>query len=114
MSQQPSDQRKALSAAERVSVVRLANAGERHPDDRVREAATLWAHDPSWNRWWNRVPGWLLPALGVAVIVAIVVASLPLLLVIPGALVVVFGLLGWNSTAAVTTVRAANPPLDGK
>ena len=95
---------KSLSPAERVSVLRLAQAHERHPDDRVAGAAARWAHDPSWGRVWNRAPGWLLPSLGLLIGVLAIALGYPLL-AIPAALVVATGLLGWNSTRAAAIVR---------
>ena len=97
---------KSLSPAERVSVLRLAQAGERHPDERVAAAAASWAHDPSWGRVWNRAPGWLLPVLGLLIGVLVIALGYPLLAIL-AALVVVAGLLGWNSTRAAGLVRAA-------
>ena len=97
---------KSLSPAERVSVLRLAQSGEQHADERVARAATDWAHDPSWGRVWNRAPGWLLPSLGLVIGVLVIALGFPLL-AIPAALVVLSGLLGWNSTRAAAVVRAA-------
>ena len=97
---------KSLSPAERVSVLRLAQAGERHPDERVATAAANWAHDPSWGRVWNRAPGWLLPSLGLLLGVLVIALGYPLVAIL-AALVVVTGLLGWNSTRAAAIVRAA-------
>jgi len=95
---------KRLGAPTRREVFRLANAGERHPDRDVAEAAAIWAHDPRWNRLSNRIPGWVLPSLGVLLGVVCLVLQMPVLCIGAG-LVIVFGLLGWVSTAAARALR---------
>lgn len=95
---------KRLGARARREIFRLANAGERHPDPHVAEAAAIWAHSPRWNRLSNRIPGWVLPSVGVLLGVVFLVLQVPLLCVGAG-LVVILGLLGWVSTAGARALR---------
>jgi hypothetical protein len=108
---------RALTAAQRADLVRLANRGERHPDPAVAVTAHRWAHGTEWRRWWNRVPGWLLPAASALVAAAIVLCGAADLMPMPTALVVasacvvplVLGLLAWSSKATARTFRAVYP-----
>lgn len=108
---------RALPAAQRAELVRLANRGERHPDPVVASTARRWAHGTEWSRWWNRVPGWSLPAAGALVAAAIVLCGsadlmpMPAALVLAGACVVVIalGLLAWSSKATARTFRTVYP-----
>jgi hypothetical protein len=96
---------KRIGPASRREVFRLANLGQRHPDPLVCEAAYAWATDKGWDRLANRLPGWLLPAVGAVFGAVFLLLQMPLLAI--GAVVVIlFGLLGWASTAAAATVRA--------
>jgi uncharacterized membrane protein YidH (DUF202 family) len=97
---------KSLGREKRGEVLRLASRGERHPDPVVAAAAHRWSHAERWNTFANRLPGWLLPSVGIIVIVLIVIARLPAVLIIGGVLVVVLGSLGWMSTSSARAVRA--------
>lgn len=99
-----------LGAPTRREVFRLAATGQRHPDTDVAEAAATWAYAPGWNRLANRIPGWILPALGVLIGAVFIVVHLPLMCIAAG-VVVVFGLLGWfSATAARRLRRIYRPP----
>jgi hypothetical protein len=91
--------------ADRREVYRLANAGEPHPDEVVRAAAYAWCHDEHWNRVWNRVPGWLLPAVGLLGVVLVIVTGLPALLAVGFTFVTFCGLMGWAGTASALRLR---------
>ncbi|GAA4351835.1 hypothetical protein GCM10023087_19600 [Microbacterium rhizosphaerae] len=95
---------KRLGAPARREVFRLANTGERHPDPQVAEAAAIWAHSPRWDRLSNRIPGWVLPSVGALFGVVCLLLQMPLLCIAAG-LVIVFGLLGWVSTAGARALR---------
>jgi hypothetical protein len=94
----------SLNSADKREVFRLAGLGERHPSPQVAEAAAAWANRDALNKWWNRAPGWLLPLLGV-VVLAVGVAGDLIVLVVGGALVVVSGLLGWNTKRCSDLLR---------
>jgi hypothetical protein len=53
-------------------------------------------HRESMGRWWNELPGWLLPLLGV-IPIFIGVQVHVVVFDVGGSLVVAFGLLGWNA-----------------
>ncbi len=93
-----------VPAADRREVLRLARLGERHPSPEVANAVEAWAHREALDKWWNRAPGWLLPLLG-AIFVATGVASDLIVLVLGGALVIMFGLLGWNTKRCGALLR---------
>ena len=98
---------KTVSREDRREVFRLANSGQQHPDPAVAEAAYEWSYRSSWNGLANRLPGWLLPAIGAMLLVVIIVIQMPPFLVVGAVAVIIFGLLGWLSTAAAAKVRAA-------
>lgn len=65
---------KRVAASDRRDVMRLAKRGERHADTEVAAAAFAWSHRASWNSWANTRPGWLLPSLGVVLLLMGLVA----------------------------------------
>ena len=93
-----------LPGADKREVFRLAHLGERHPSPGISNAVSGWAYRDAMDKWWNRAPGWLLPSLGVLVVVIGVVGDLTILIV-GGALVIVSGLLGWNTTRSTALLR---------
>lgn len=97
---------KSLGREKRSEILRLANRGERHPDPVVAAAAYRWSHAERWNTLVNRLPGWLLPSVGIVFIILIVITGLPAVFIIGGVLVVVLGCLGWISTSSARAVRA--------
>jgi Flp pilus assembly protein TadB len=98
---------KTVSREDRREVFRLANSGQQHSDPAVAEAAYEWSHRSSWNGLANRLPGWLLPAIGAVLVVLFIVIHMPPYLVVGAVAVMIFGLLGWLSTTAAAKVRAA-------
>jgi hypothetical protein len=97
---------KSLGREKRSEVLRLANRGDRHPDPAIAAAAYGWSHAERWNTLANRLPGWLLPSVGIVFVVLIVITGLPAVFIIGGVLVVVLGCLGWMSTSSARAVRA--------
>lgn len=97
---------KSMGRDNRREVMRLASAGERHPDTAIAAAAYRWSHAKRWNSLANRLPGWLLPSVGVIYILLAILTGLPLWLGIGGVVVVAFGLLGWISTSGARALRA--------
>ena len=100
---------KALSwsqvpAADKREVFRLAHLAERHPSPEIAPAVSAWAYREAMGRRWNRAPGWLLPSLGLLAVVTAVVVDLTTL-IDGGALVIVFGLPGWNTTRSTALLR---------
>jgi hypothetical protein len=108
---------RALPADQRLELLRLAKRGERHPDPAVAAVAHRWSHGPDRHRWWNRVPGWLLPLAAALVATAGIVCGVVDLIPMPLALVLAAvdlvplcgGLLAWNSMAAARALRALYP-----
>lgn len=90
----------------RREVMRLAGAGKRHTDPAIAAAAYSWSHAERWNSVANRLPGWLLPGVGMVYILLVVLTGLPLWLAIGGTVVAVVGLLGWISTSGARSLRA--------
>lgn len=90
----------------RREVIRLAGAGKRHADPDIAAATHRWSHAKRWNSLANRLPGWLLPCVGMIYIFLAVLIGLPLWLGIGGMVVVVVGLLGWISTSSARALRA--------
>lgn len=90
----------------RREVIRLANIGERHADTGVVAATYRWSHARRWNSLANRLPGWLLPSVGLAFILGVLLTGLPPVFVAWGIVVVVCGLLGWMSTSLARLLRA--------
>lgn len=95
---------KALPRTERVEVRERALAGQRHPDPAVAAVADAWARGFFAAGWWNRVPGWLLPVVGVAIAVAdwFVFPWLAL----GGVVVTILGLLGWSTRRLAASIVA--------
>lgn len=54
---------KTLTTSHRTEVLRLAKAGQTHPDPDGARVAHEWATEFVEAGWWNRIPGWLLPLL---------------------------------------------------
>lgn len=96
---------KSLSREQRSEVARLADKGERHPDPAVAAAVYSWSHAERWNKLPNRLPGWLLPSVGILFVVLALITALPTVFIIGGLLVVVLGVLGWIGTSSARTVR---------
>lgn len=97
---------KRLSASDRAEVLRLAKAGQTHPDSTVAEVANVWATEFLAAGWWNRVPGWLLPLIAVCLAVALWFVHPALSAV--AVLGAVAGLLGWSQARAARQILAAS------
>lgn len=97
---------KSLGRHTRKEVFRLASMGKRHPDPKVADAAYRWSHAERWNSVPNMLPGWLLPSIGIALLVLSLIARLPAVFIVGGAIVAVFGFLGWISTYSARALRA--------
>ncbi|HWU32798.1 MAG TPA: hypothetical protein VN108_07990 [Marmoricola sp.] len=97
---------KSMGRDNRREVMRLAGAGKRHANPDIAAAAYSWSHAKRWNSLANRLPGWLLPCVGMIYIFFAVLMGLPLWLGIGGMVVVVVGLLGWISTSSARALRA--------
>ena len=95
---------KALPRNARVEVHNLAKVGQRHPDPAVAATAEAWAQAFFASGWWNRVPGWLLPLVGVAI--AAVDWFITPWLALGGVLVAVIGLLGWAKRRMAASIAA--------
>jgi predicted anti-sigma-YlaC factor YlaD len=102
----PSVTFKSMGRDNRREVMRLAGAGKRHADPAIAAAVYRWSHAKRWNSLANRLPGWLLPCVGVVYILLVVLTGLPLWLAIGGTVVVVVGLLGWINTSGARSLRA--------
>lgn len=102
----PSVTFKSMGRDKRREVLQLAVAGKRHSDPAISAAAYRWSHAKRWNSLANRLPGWLLPGLGVIYILLAVVLGLPWWLGTGGMVVVVIGLLGWINTSGARSLRA--------
>lgn len=100
---------KLLSRDERRELFSLAQKGQRHPDSRVASAAYIWGHSKSWNMIGNREPGWLLPSVAAILVVASIAVDLPIIFQLALGVVVVLGLLGWNSKSAAARLRQLYP-----
>lgn len=98
---------RSIGAKHRREVFRLANAGQVHSDPAVAAAAYQWSHHERWNRLPYRLPGWLLPALGVLMFGIYLAMQMPSLLLIGPAFVIFCGIMSWLTVAAAATVRAA-------
>jgi hypothetical protein len=117
---------KSIGARKRREVFELARKGEIHPDLPVAVAAYRWSHARRWESLANRLPGWLLPSIGIIFIAAFLVvgfasesallrATAPVF-VVGGFVVVFFGVMGWISTSSariLRTVYAAHAAADG-
>ena len=95
---------KRLGVSTRREVLLLASAGKQHPDRKVADAAAAWAYDRGWNRWANRLPGWILPAAGLVAVLASFAVQVPLIGVL-GGLAALSGLIGWVGTSTARTLR---------
>ena len=102
----PSVTFKSMGRDNRREVMRLAGAGKRHADPAIAAAVYRWSHAKRWHSLANRLPGWLLPCVGVVYIFLVVLTGLPLWLAIGGTVVVVVGLLGWINTSGARSLRA--------
>jgi hypothetical protein len=98
---------RSIGAKHRREVFRLANAGQVHPDAAVAAAAYRWSHDERWDRLPYRLPGWLLPPLGVLIFGIYLAMRMPPLMLILPAFVIFCGIVSWLTVAAAATVRAA-------
>lgn len=97
---------KTLTTSERTEVLRLAKAGQTHPDPDVARVANEWATEFVGAGWWNRIPGWLLPLLAGCLAVALWFVH-PVLAAI-AALGAIAGLLGWSQVRAARQILAAS------
>ena len=97
---------KRLTTSDRTEVLRLAKAGQTHPDPDVARVANEWATEFVGAGWWNRVPGWLLPLLAGGLAVALwFVHPLLAALAMLGAIA---GLLGWTQVRAARQILVAS------
>lgn len=100
---------KSMGRDNRREVMRLAKAGEPHANPAMAAAVYRWSHAKRWNSLANRLPGWLLPSVGVVYLLLAILTGLPLWFGIGGIggiVVVVIGLLGWINTSGARSLRA--------
>lgn len=108
---------KAVSPQDRREVFLLAKSGTPHPDAEVADAAYALAHSDVWDRIWNRVPGWLLPVVGLVFLLLSLALGTALgapaffFLVFPVAfgVVILLGLLGWQVRSEAAQLRRVYP-----
>lgn len=94
-----------VTVSDRRDVIRLAKRGERHADAQVAAAAFAWFHRAALSGWANTRPGWLLPSLGLVFLLVSLVAHLPAMVSVTSVIVLIFGLLGWRTTASAAAIR---------
>src|SRR5665647_2737664 len=94
-----------VAASDRRDVIRLSRHGEQHADSEVAAAAFAWSHRESLNSWANTRPGWLLPSLGLVLLLVSLVAHFPVIFSVSSVIVLVLGLLGWISVASAAAIR---------
>lgn len=111
-----SAERKAAFAAwrrvprrDRVEVLKLAKQHVRHPDTQIAAAASVWANAVRRSRW-AKVPPFTLPMVGIIEAIwmyVLIPDAVPrLVFVLSSCVVVLFGLLAWNSRIVAKRVLA--------
>ena len=95
----------------RAEVIKRSKTREVHPDPQVAAVAERWAR-VNLNQWWNRLPQYILPLLGIVFIAfGLLAADGPFVwfFAVAGVMITVCGLLGWNAhQAMMQIVRAAD------
>lgn len=99
----------ALARGDRREVVRLLKADREHPDAEVRKVAQAWANSPRWESWGYRLPGWLIPWVGLMLLwLGVELRQIPVVAL--AVLVTAWGVIRWNNLACARAIRRVYRP----